>query len=96
MFAEGEEMYLQGKDKTAPPGPLGPIPRARCERVGRLVTSLAGKPTPQPGGSVWEAEPRDPVMAWVWGRGCPGLLGPSPRGWVWDGDLLSSAAISFQ
>lgn len=28
MFAEGEEMYLQGKDKTAPPGPLGPIPRA--------------------------------------------------------------------
>lgn len=31
MFAEGEEMYLQGKDKTAPPGPLGPIPRAGCE-----------------------------------------------------------------
>lgn len=59
MFAEGEEMYLQGKDKIAPPSPLGqdrnspgPLLCARWEQVGGLCQLTR-----------WEVPPPSPVAA---------------------------------
>ena len=98
MFAEGEEMYLQGEHTTMPPGPPGPGIAGGSPAVAQV---LLGKPATQPGAEGAEPEracpgdavgwraacgrhPWDLVMARTWGRGAQGCSDLPPE----DGPLL--------
>lgn len=100
MFAEGEEMYLQGKHRTMPVGSLGPGESWRVPCGGPCTSWEAGHAARGAGGAeperrvgwgaAWEGQsPWDLAMAWTW-RGRQGCSDLPPE----DGPLLCGHRFS--